>query len=79
MGLGIWDFSGSLITNMRTQNSEIQNGEPKCKNLVDSDETKYFEIFWDADYERELKIHKFKMADSISRTKMQKVGRFGWN
>ena len=49
------------------------------QNSMDFDETWYPLVFFlVADYESELKITKFKMADSIWQTKMQKVPWFEW-
>ena len=36
-------------------------------------------VFGIDEYESQLKIPKFKMADPVWLTEMQKVGRFGWN
>ena len=68
-------ISESLTTNLNSkyENSKwrIQYGGPKYKKLIDSHATRYSEIFKVADYEYELKIKKFKMANPRWRTKMQ--------
>ena len=45
----------------------IQNGGLKCKKLIVLYETWYSGIFEIGNYESELKIHNFKMADPIWR------------
>ena len=79
MIFGTWGFLESLITNLssifRNSKWRIQYDGAKCINLLDWDDICYSEIF---DYESELKIQKFKMTDSIWRTKMQKVTWLRW-
>ena len=72
---GCWD----RWLRIRIQNSEIQYGGPKCKKLLDLDEILYSGVIEVADYESEFKIPKFKMANPIWRTKMQKVTWSRWN
>ena len=77
MKFGTQGILGSLIR-IRVWNSEIKHGGPKCKitwfgwNLV-------LGGLWVTDYEFELKIQKFIMADPIWRQKIQEMTWFGWN
>ena len=76
MKFGTRGFFKSLITNLsskfRNSKWRIQYGERKCKKLLDAVDIWYSVVFGVADYESELKIHKFKIADPIYLTKMQK-------
>ena len=62
----------------RVLNSQIQNGGLKCKKSLDWDDTWYSGILEIGDYESELIIQKFKMADPIWRTEMKKVTWLTW-
>ena len=83
MKLGTRGLLGSLVTNLtsklRNPKWRIQYGRSKFTKLVDPDKTPYSRAFGLAGYESELEIQKFKMADPVSLTKMQKVGRSGSN
>ena len=76
-------FLESLITNpsskIRNSKWRIQDGWQKFKKSLDWDDIRYSGVFRVADYKSELTIQKFKMADRIWRTKMQKVTWLGWN
>ena len=66
MKLGTGRFLGSQ------SKWRIQYGDPNCKKLAKSNETRYWKIFEVADYECKLEFQKLKMADPIWRPKLQK-------
>ena len=81
--LGTRGLLGSLVTN---QNSKFKNSKwrtqyrwRKCKKLVDPDRTRYSRVFRDWRVRILSQNSKFKMADPVWLTKMQKVSRSGWN
>ena len=67
-------FLASLITNpsLKFKDSKwrIQYGRRKCKQSLDWDEIWYSGVFGVNDYEYELNIQNFKMANPIWLTKM---------
>ena len=69
-------FLGSLITNpsfkIRNSKWRIQYSGRKGKYLLDCDDIWYSIIFGLAEDESKLKIQKFKVADPIWRTIIQK-------
>ena len=67
----------SLITNpdskFRNSKWRIQYGGSMYKKLIDWDDILYAGVFGVTDYESELKVKKFKMADPIWQNYIQEV------
>ena len=73
----IYGFFESLITNLKTdfQNSKwrIQYGGQNLRKSAYKRYNLYLWVFGVANYEFEVRFWKFKMADSICRTKFKKI------
>ena len=73
----MYGFMGSLITNLKShfRNTKwrIQYGGQNLKKLAYKRYNLYVWLYGIADYESEVRFSKYKMADSIWRTKFKKI------